>query len=345
MAKWKEATLADLLPAAAEELINAANTLTETVGPPLQAVAGVTRTLANFLQDLAEFDPAAALVEAVAQLRRDVLGSGLKYLDMWDLPLLDMDWQAATEVAEVSDLGEVVQRSSRIFEAEDGVSGSFDYFLRKIALSLQDEADTSRPRSAGSVAGFVLCVGGPTPTALRDVLVQVLKLFPTRAEIQRILMLLDRRLGDDPAVVTRLVGSRPPDWQDTTLAEWFPGLVDILEELDGYVALLTPALNASSAILQAAAHIADKVARLVAQAIALNEALAQFLAVLSATGIYVVYVHSGRGVLDWAAQLQQATDRPPFADNGDSYVAGCAILVETVGVGTFSALFAPAFQE
>ena len=342
MAKWKSANFADLWPAAGDALVDAAVNLEQVVGPLLQTVADTTRSASAFLTDLAAFDPASALVTTLGQLRRDLLGSGFKYLDMWDLPLLELDYQAATSASEPRELADVIAQGTRLFEAEDGVSGSFDFFLRKIALSIQDEADAGRPQTTGSVAGFVLCVGGPTPTSVRDTLAQVVRLFPARAEIQRIIDLLDRRLSLDPAGVKRLTGSRPPDWRSTTLVEWFPGLVDVLDLLDRYVAGMTPALNASSAILRAASALADKAARLVAQVQQLNEVLANFLEVLSVTGIYVTYAHSGRGVLDWVAKIQQATDRPAFAETGDSYVAGCAFVAETVGVGTFSALFAPA---
>lgn len=343
MAEWKEASFQSIWPASGDALVGAADALASSVGPLLETAADATRLVAAFLTDLAAFDPAAALVTALAQFKEDFLGSGIKYLDMWDLPLLELDYQAATAVDAPRDLAAVVAQGTRLFEAEDGVSGSFDFFLRKIALSLQDQADLSRPTSAGSVAGFVLCVGGPTPTFVRDAMANVLKLFPTRQEIQRVVDLLDRRLSLDPVGVTRLSSSRPPDWQDSTLVEWFPGLVDVLAILDRYVAAMTPTLNASSAVLRAASALADKAARLVAQVQQLNEALASFLEVLAATGIYVAYAHTGRGVLDWVAQIQQATARPAFAEQGDSYVAGCAFVVETVGVGTFSALFEPAF--
>jgi hypothetical protein len=326
--KWLAVTLTDILPDGFADFVSGASAVNDTVGSLLETAADATNLVAGVLSDLADFDPGAALILALRQMGADLSVTGGKLLPLWDLPLTDLAVQDST--------------GKRWHELEGFASaeGSFDFFLRKIATSIFDEADPQRPQSEGTVAGLVMCIGAPTLQELVVAYQAVLKLFPSNAEIQRILDLLNRRL-DPPAKVVHLTGSRHPDWHAYTLEDMWPGFRDLVDLGEQFIQLITPAVNASSAILRASATLADKAARMVTQAQAMSDAVSDFLALLGTSGVYFLPVYTGNGVQDWSRRVQQATDRPPFAALAGNYVAGAALVVEGPGAGTFKELTLP----
>lgn len=79
-----------------------------------------------------------------------------------------------------------------------------------------------------------------------------------------------------------------------------------------------------------------KAQRIVDQLTRANQLIDALAEALAATGFYVIFISTGMGIDDWMARVQAARSRPAFSRDISAYVAGCAIVFETVGEGTFN---------
>jgi hypothetical protein len=155
MAAWVTASLADLLPPGVDTIITAINALLSVVTQALGVVQtglNIAKSVLGLISIL--FDLIGTLREAIENLKKDLIASGIYVCNMLDYPIVQLQRKQS--------YGPDMDYTRLAFDGQPFNTS----FLKDLAGSFYDSYDNNRPQFTDTCAMMVLVVGAPSLPAL-----------------------------------------------------------------------------------------------------------------------------------------------------------------------------------
>lgn len=211
--------------------------------------------------------------------------------------------------------------------------GAIDRFRLRIAASFDDRGDQNKPTFQTPVAGIVLMAAMPTMADYYNLMTEMadvwLNLREWRAAATQAERIINRAGWTNPVNVPGFRYSIPPDWTNISFEKVFPY---VWQGIDAFMKPMADAMRAGAGIGKSIEFmgtlLAEKVSSLSTQLDGFSALLASLDSVLSATGLYALYITADSGVSGFVQTLN-TTPLPPELEElnrQDAIVGGMVLL-------------------
>lgn len=298
---WHLVSFGKMLPPVVTDTIDVATTVAEAVAFILDAMAKALDALTSFIVGLELPDFVQELLDLIAIIREDLFATGFYFLNCFEHGYEQI-------MKEIASPG----RNTKV---------KFKEFLDYMNEAYDDKGDEKRPQFNTTVVALALTVAAPTYQEFLDIFRSIAKLWPSNAEIRRILRLLEIAVtGGDVSEA-----SVKPDWRDTNVEELFPEFAELIDEgITKIIKYLAKSKNSIEALQELITTINLKVQALNNAIQDMVDLLATLNDLLAASGIWGVFIETNKGISGIKKALLDARNRP-FGDT-PIFVSGCIIL-------------------